>query len=145
MKSNRPVMVEVDVNDALTIARLASLHHRIFGQHAPAPSFDGYWWIAEGSGKPIGFCGLSLNVATKGAGFLCRAGVIGAYRGQGIQKQMIRLRERKAISLGLEQLVTYTIDNPPSANSLIACGYRTYSPKHKWAATEAVYWRREIG
>jgi GNAT superfamily N-acetyltransferase len=134
----------INTGDAKMVGKLAALHHRVFGDGAPVPPLDGHWWIAYDGDKAIGFCGLSLNVNTAGAGFLCRAGVVSAYRGQGIQKKMIRLRERQALSLSLTQLLTYTIDNPSSANSLIACGYRTYSPKKKWAAPEAVYWQKVI-
>lgn len=133
---------EIDAENAESVILIASLHRRIFGKHVPVPVLEGHWWLAYDGSKAVGFCGLSLNCSTKGAGFLCRSAVVKSHRGRGIQKKMIRLRERKAEAIGLSQLVSYTIDNPASSNSLISCGYRIYSPKKKWADESAIYWRK---
>ena len=53
---------------------------------------------------------------------LCRSGVIKSFRGKGIQKKLIRSRERFSRTLGWKWLITDTTDNPPSSNSLISCG-----------------------
>lgn len=58
-------------------------------------------------------------------GFHYRAGVLPDYRGRGLQRQMLRLREAKMREQGLGTAVSYTdADGAASMRSLIAEGYR---------------------
>lgn len=105
------------------------------------------WWVAWEGKEPVAFAGLRLCALpeNRGLGFLCRAGVIPAYRGRGLQKKLIRVREAAARQLGMNELVTYCIcSNAPSMNSLVACGYRFYSPATKYGGPGAVYLRRKL-
>jgi ribosomal protein S18 acetylase RimI-like enzyme len=62
-------------------------------------------------------------------GFHYRAGVLPEYRGQGLQRQMLRLRETRMREQELKVAVTYTdADAAASMRNLIAEGYRPYAP-----------------
>lgn len=104
----------------------------------------GYWWIAYMDGTPIGFCGLKQLPQWPQTGYLCRAGVIPLFRGRGIQKRLIRVRMAYARRIGLENLVSDTHQNPASANSLIACGFKTYEPMNPWAFEDSIYWIHKL-
>jgi hypothetical protein len=41
-------------------------------------------------------------------------------------------------------LVTDTHDNPASANSLIARGFKLFDPTKPWGATGTLYWRLKL-
>lgn len=100
------------------------------------------WWIAESTGATpelVGFAGAKLW-APDNMVFLCRAGVAPAARGAGLQKRLIRARVGWARRVGARGCYTYTIDNPASANALIACGFRSYEPSYAWGGRSAQYW-----
>jgi len=99
---------------------------------------EGQWWIALDGDRPAGFC--AIKITSDGAGYLSRAGVVKAYRGCGLQKRMIRLRLAWARRKGLRHVVTDTTGNPPSANSLISCGFKLYDPAYPWAWKHTLYW-----
>jgi RimJ/RimL family protein N-acetyltransferase len=94
------------------------------------------WWVVWCGEQPVGYAGLRPCMAdvNRGIGFFNRAGVVAEHRGNGLQKRLIRAREAGARALGLREVVTYVASwNCASINSLIACGYKTYSPAVKWA------------
>jgi predicted acetyltransferase len=106
---------------------------------------DAYWWVVWHGQDPVGFAGLRVCQAeyNRGLAFLCRAGVVPTHRGAGLQKRLIRVREREARRLGVRQLVTYCVaENLASANSLLACGFKLYRPEHRWGGAAAMYWRK---
>lgn len=108
---------------------------------------DSLWWIAWHGKQPVAYAGLRLCRLEQnlGAAFLCRAGVIPAHRGRGLQKRLIRVRENAARKLAITELVTYCVTyNAPSINSLIRCGYRTYNPATKYGGPNAVYFRKPL-
>jgi GNAT superfamily N-acetyltransferase len=70
------------------------------------------------------------------------AGVHEEYRGRGLQKRLIRARVRHAKRIGWKYAITYTIDNPPSENSLIGCGFKRYAPADPYVKGTANYWRK---
>src|SRR5262249_7442104 len=109
---------------------LRSLHDEIFGSTAPQIDPErGWWWIASDGRELAGFCGLTPTYAQPSdVGYLKRAGVRLPHRGQGLQRRFVRVREAQARRVGLRTLVSDTTENPPSANNLIACGYRMYAP-----------------
>jgi len=144
----RVVIRRVDVSDALVREQLHLLHSEAFApddwadNQIPKPT-TGYWWIATVDGEPAGFAGLRPSVRWDSTGYLCSAGVLPAYRGQGIQKLLVQKRVRAARELGWHTAITDTIcDNVPSMRSLIACGFRPYVPAVKWANEFSVYWKR---
>lgn len=93
----------------------------------------------------VAFCGLRELSSSPGVWFLCRAGVLEAYRGKGLQKRMIRLRLRYAKAHRGKLAITYTTkENFASANSLISCGFRLYDPEWAWAGREMLYWQKDL-
>ena len=108
------------------------------------PTNVGWWWIVYQDDQPIGFCSLRKSSNWSDAGYLCRAGVLPKYRGNGLQKRLIRVRERLAKRLKMNWLLSDTYNNPASANSLIACGFRMFIPTKKWGAEETCYWRKRL-
>jgi GNAT superfamily N-acetyltransferase len=101
------------------------------------------WFVAFVNGKPAGYAGLKTWDGF--TGFLSRAGVLPEFRGLGLQKRLIKSRQRYAKRIGIRWLVTYTaIDSAASQNSLISCGYRPYRPEYPWAGAEWIYFRRKL-
>ena len=105
-----------------------------------------HWWIARNADdKPVGFAGLYIENHDYGQAMLCRGGVVKSARGHGLQRDLIRVRERRAKLLDLSRLTTYTADdNVYSMNNLIACGYTTYKPPKGWAMEGFVYWEKTL-
>lgn len=142
---------EVDGTDEEIVDTLKELHSEIFGDTAPqltqADAERGFWWLAfeASQGRELaGFCGLTPTYADPTLGYLKRAGVLRAHRGQGLQRRFVRVREAKARRLGMRGIITDTSDNPSSANNLIACGYRIYAPPEGWGFRHTIYWSKDL-
>jgi GNAT superfamily N-acetyltransferase len=144
----------VDADDPHYRDEIIDLHDLTFFDPLVRPDLPrGYWWLVYDKAawarwampcSPIAFCGLTEALATPGHGYLKRAGVLHAYRGQGLQRKLITVRERKARKLGLTTMLTDTTDNPPSANSLIRAGYKIFEPQYRWAFKHSIYWRKDL-
>jgi len=134
----------VDAKKEGTIAVLRRLQLATLEGDRPYDVRCGHWWIAYDGDMPIGFTGVSQSVQWMDTGYLCRAGVLRSHRGKGVQKRLIRVRERKARQLGWAWLVTDTYQNPASSNSLISCGYRMFEPSKPWSFKGALYWRKKV-
>jgi GNAT superfamily N-acetyltransferase len=105
----------------------------------------GLWWLAWGEdGAVAGFASLHPSKRWLETGLLSRAGVLLHYQGHGLQKKLIRARERFARRLGWGWMISDTTDNPASANSLISCGYRLYEPRWPYRVKETLYWRKRL-
>lgn len=102
------------------------------------------WWVAEHDGEIAAYCAAQRAATTPGAAFLSRAGVLPDYRGHSLQRRLVRVRERWARAQGLTSVVTYTYANAPSGNTLIACGYRLFTPERPWSAAGACYWFKTL-
>jgi ribosomal protein S18 acetylase RimI-like enzyme len=95
---------------------------------------------------------IAFAIAKKSAGYsqamyLSRCCVHPNYRGKGLQKRLIHLREVWALHNSMVYSITDTSnDNVASMNALIACGYRPYWPElvHPWALPNSVYWRKTL-
>jgi GNAT superfamily N-acetyltransferase len=112
---------------------------------APRDTRKGLWWVAYQGTEPIGFAGLVPSSRWTDAGYMCRAGVVRAYRGKGIQKRLIRVRERKARELGWKWLITDTASyNVASSNNLAACGFKLFRPSSPWGYEDGLYWRKAL-
>ena len=112
----------------------------------PLPFEDaGDWWIAFFGDAPIGFASLSASNKYHHSGYLSRAGVLPAHGGHGLQKRLIRARERRARTYGWQMLVTDTwYKNPASQRSLIACGYKPFIPEEPWSFEHSIYWKKDL-
>lgn len=121
-----------------------ALHKELFPADAHPDYSAGDWWLLYVGAELAGFAGLHSSVQWGDAGYLVRSGVRGKFRGKGLQRRLIRLRERQARARGWKWAITSTYDNHASANNLIACGYRLYEPQRPWGAKGTLYWRRQL-
>lgn len=140
-----PFWIEkVDYNRKDVHTAIPLMHKQVFKGNDVYPLGDAEWWIVwDGNLKSIGFAGLRLS-PLEGIGYLCRAGVLPCARGHGLQKRLIRVRERYAREHDLSALVTDTIFNPVSSNHLIDCGYRLFSPACPWGNDGSLYFRKDL-
>lgn len=79
--------------------------------------------------------------------YLCRVGVLPAFRGHGWQERLIKVREAKARKEKADWLVTDTVYwNTPSMVSLIRRGFEPYTPELPWkpAGVGVIYWRKRL-
>ena len=104
----------------------------------------GAWWIVYFDGNPAGFCSIKRSSRWSNAGYLCRAGVLRKFRGNGLQKKLIAVRLRYAKREGWGWAISDTYNNPASTNSLISCGFRMYIPTYKYAGEGTIYWRKKL-
>jgi GNAT superfamily N-acetyltransferase len=141
---NTLMIKRVDIRKSSIQDRLLALQKTCLPYDIPIDTNFGCWWIATRNGRDIGFAGLTRAVSWTDCGYLCRAGVVPDARGQGLQKEFIRVRIRQAKALGWKWLVTDTTDNPASSNSLIACGFKLFEPSNPWGFKNALYWRRKL-
>ncbi len=112
---------------------------------APLHPILGFWWIAYAEdGQPAAFASMKPSIRWQETGYLSRSGVLEPHRGNGLQKRLIRVRVRKARELGWKWLLSDTSDNPESANSLISCGFRMYTPSQPYGLKTSVYWRKRL-
>jgi GNAT superfamily N-acetyltransferase len=137
----------VDGEDEEIAELIRELHDETFGREAPQidPSC-GWSWIAYDGREVAGFCHL---VHTEGAtrdtlAYLKRAGLRLPHRGQGLQRRFVRVREALARRAGFKACVSDTTDNPSSANNLIKCGYKIYTPQQPWGFNNTIYWYKEL-
>lgn len=120
------------------------MHEECFPGYA-VPPFHGDWWLAQEGDVLKGFAGLWPSVRVEGAGYLCRAGVLPGARGAGLQRKLIRTREREARRKGWVALFSDTDPrNAHSMSNLIACGYRPFRPSEPWCGDPWVYWRKVL-
>jgi GNAT superfamily N-acetyltransferase len=136
---------KVDPRNAEIAATLRYLQKECLPSDVPYPTERGHWWIVYADNVlPIGFAGLVRSSSWYDCGYLCRAGVLNKYQGQGIQKRLISVRARHAKKLGWNWVITDTHCNPPSSNSLISSGFRLYNPTKPWGLKNALYWRKRL-
>ena len=109
------------------------------------PTHEGWWFVAfERKAGAVGFAGMVRSARWSDCMYLCRSGVKDDHRGHGLQKRLIRSRLNQARKMGMNWAVTETYENPPSANSLISCGFKLYEPSHPWAGDNCLYWRCQV-
>lgn len=132
----------------------------VFPDDRPVTFVGSHWFIGWDGKKPVCYAAWRPHHVTadlnplhlyEAQGFQYRAGVLPSHRGKGLQRDLIRLREKHMAKAGIKVAVTYT--DPQSAasmRSLIACGYRPYVPtKEQNLSGEGraggfVHWRREL-
>jgi GNAT superfamily N-acetyltransferase len=114
--------------------------------HLGPIELHGDWWIAYDP-TPVAYAGLWPSIRTPGAGYLCRAGVLPQARGKGLQRKLIKAREREALKKEWVALFSDTDPvNSRSMNNLIACGFESFRPPQPWAShgEDWCYWRKII-
>lgn len=111
---------------------------------APYLEISGWYWIGCWNNTPIAFCILAPSLQWSDCVYLARAGVLREFRGRGLQKRMITIRETLARKKGYVWSVSDTTENPASSNSLIAKGYKVYEPANPWGFKYSLYWRKKL-
>ena len=123
---------------------LQEMQLKCFPSDVVCDTTQGAWWVAYDADEPIGFGGVVPDLRWTDCGYLARCGVYKGYRGQGLQKRFIRVREIYAKKMGWKWLITNTYHNHASANSLISCGFKLYEPTtHVWAKG-TLHWRKKL-
>jgi GNAT superfamily N-acetyltransferase len=119
------------------------------------PRIDGAEWVIGWDGEtPAAYCAWKpVEQDGVAVGFHYRGGVLPDYRGHGLQRQMLRLREARMRERGLAVAATYTdADGAASMRSLIAEGYRPYAPTPtttlsgpgRLGRVGFVHWRKDL-
>jgi GNAT superfamily N-acetyltransferase len=110
----------------------------------PYDTRKGCWWIAYDDTRAAGFAGYVRSARWADTIYMCRAGVLPAFRGRKLQRRLIRVREQHARRAGMCWSITDTSHNPASSNNLIASGYRLYEPTIPWSYRRSLYWRKKL-
>lgn len=137
-------IVKVDPSQADVAATIIQMHEQCF----PGLDFQhlhGDWWIAYDTETkaPVAFAGLWPSVRISGAGYLCRGGVLPIGRGNGLQRKLIKVREREAKKKRWVLLLSDVAPgNAHSLNNLYACGFRSFVPSDPWSGEEWTYVRK---
>ena len=107
---------------------------------------NGWWWVGYSlvNDQPVAFGILEPSQQWLDTAYLSRAGVLPAWRGQGLQRRLITLRERVARNKGFTWMISDTTDNVPSSNNLIKAGYKLLEPSAPWANTDSLYWAKRL-
>lgn len=99
------------------------------------------WWVVYDGSIPVGFACAAPSKRWSDTIYLARAGITRQYRGKGLQKRLIKLRCTWAKRHGYTWAISDTTDNIPSANNLIACGFKMYNPTWPYGVKETLYWK----
>jgi GNAT superfamily N-acetyltransferase len=132
----------------LVAGDVARLDRLLFPGDAPVKLDECWWWIIRNSkGEAVAFAGMrecKLD-CNKGLAMLTRAGVCEKYRGRGLHKQLIRARVSYAKKRGAQQVIAYVKGrNNSSANALIGCGLKLYTPESMFAGEATLYFRKPL-
>lgn len=134
----------VDVRAPGVPETLLALQMTVFPEDTEVYPKAGWWWLVSDGEEPVAFAALRTVPSWPGAGYLARCGVVKSHRGRGLQRLLLKARERKARELGMKRLITTTLDNPVSANNLIRSGFLTYLPSTRWGCPDTIYWLKEL-
>lgn len=98
------------------------------------------WWVMlDEMSRIVAYCG---SIYSKGICIFNRAWVKKEYRGQGIHLKMIKIRLKSASSFNKIAITYTTLDNFPSANNLISCGFRLYLPEYSYGGSDKLYFQK---
>ena len=125
-------------------AQLRTLQTTCLPHDDPVYPEDGTWWIGYDGKQAVAFCLVRPSYKWTDTAYLARSGVLYYWRGKGLQKRMIRIRENHARRQGYTWMISDTTENPPSANSLARMGYQMFEPTKPWATDTSLYWRKKL-
>jgi GNAT superfamily N-acetyltransferase len=94
------------------------------------------WWVAYDQGQPVAYCGAyTIRLRTGNRVVMSRAGVLPAYRRNGLHAKMIQLRESWAASRGCDTASARVnaVYNVRAMESMIRNGYRIGRRRGVWA------------
>jgi GNAT superfamily N-acetyltransferase len=110
----------------------------------PLEAHEGTWWVTENAEGYTGFAACRPSSRWADTLYLSRAGVLPSARGQGLQRDLIRVRLAYARRKGLTWAISDTCDGPTSSNNLIACGFRMFEPSEPWGLPRSLYWKCKL-
>jgi GNAT superfamily N-acetyltransferase len=143
--SGKYIIRQVDTSDPKILKVIKGLHRQCLPMDEYPDFSIGHWWLVYDRLKaPIAFAGLTPSNRWANCGYLCRSGVLSFYRGQGLQKRLIRARVIKGRQLGYEYVFSDVNDNAPSANNLVDCGFRFYDPNSPYGDDKTLYLRMKL-
>jgi len=125
---------------------ILSLNEQIFSESESIDvSNNIFGWIARDGAnkKSIGFC-TATNIGS-GILYLSRSGLLSGYRGRGLQRRFVRIRERFARQNKFQTVITYVHpENHSSFVTLIKMGYEIYDPEYDYVGDEFIYLRKNV-
>jgi GNAT superfamily N-acetyltransferase len=130
--------------DASTKKQIETLQKTCLPEDDPTFPEDGTWWVGYDGQQAVAFCLIKPSSQWEDTAYLARSGVLYYWRGKGLQKRMIGIREKHARSRGYTWLISDTTKNPPSANSLARLGYQMFEPTKPWGLDCTLYWRKKL-
>jgi GNAT superfamily N-acetyltransferase len=138
-------VVPVDTRQPEVVQLLVWLQKACLPADKVYPITQGYWHVVYSQdGEAVGFGGIVPSTRWSDTMYLCRSGITRAHQGQGLQKRLIRQRIKVAKRLGMNWVISDTHQNPASANSLIAVGFKMFEPSQPWGFKTALYWKYRI-
>jgi GNAT superfamily N-acetyltransferase len=125
-------------------SQLETLQKACLPHDAPVFPEEGQFWVGLDETQWVCFCLVKPSEQWVDTAYLARAGVLAAWRGQGLQRRMIRVREAWARKRGYRWMISDTTDNVPSSNNLMRCGYKLIEPSAPWANEISLYWTKRL-
>ena len=111
----------------------------------PSEEPEGEWFLMYENKILIAFGLITPSRQWLDTAYLSRCCVHPDNRGLGIQKSLIRRRERFSRKKGYTWIITDTsTDNPASSNSLIRCKYKIIYPSSPWGNENSIYWAKRL-
>jgi GNAT superfamily N-acetyltransferase len=129
---------------ALALTQLKTLQTTCLPYDDPVYPEKGAVWIGYDGKQPAAFCMIEQSKQWGDTAYLSRSGVLPFWRGRGLQKRMLTIREMWARRRGYVWLISDTTENPASANSLAKRGYQMFQPSNPWANEVSIYWRKKL-
>ena len=121
-------------------SQLKTLDYKVFSGCNDEFKENRDWWVITSANQIIAYCGCAFS---ENICIFVRAWVHKDYRGQGLQKKMIKLRLKSAYDC--YTAITYTTtDNYASANSLISQGFKLFCPEYAYAGRQMLYFQKEL-
>jgi GNAT superfamily N-acetyltransferase len=138
--------VDIDGTDEDVVETLDEIYALCFWKTAPPIEHNlmPRWWLAYHGAEAVAFGAMLPSVNSRKSGYLYRAGVLPKHRGHGLQRKLLRVREKAARRMGWTTLYTDTGGTVHSANNLIAAGYKIFVPRNPWGVSGAIYWKKQL-
>ena len=96
-------------------------------------------------GVPTSIGGVGGGAYVDDDGIFTLKSITDRHVGQGLQRRLMRVAERRSHRNGFNWMISDTPDNIRSANNFIRGGYQLYRPGIPWAFAQTLYWRKFIG
>lgn len=146
MTTRRYRIIQADTTHSWVRETYTDMHRACFPDCTDQQTVGDLWFAWEtGGDEPVAFASLWPSQRVEGGGYLARAGVLPSARGAGLQRRLIKAREKQAKLKGWHVLFS-DVDpiNAHSLNNLFACGFRAFAPSDPWQGRPWVYVKKII-